>query len=100
MLNFTRQLLARRRLMPALADGDIRLLDAPDEIVACTRTDQSGSVLCAFNLSDRDVGWSPGEELGRNVIVASEREVGSMQHVPLVMPPMSGYWAVPAAGGD
>lgn len=100
MLNFTRQLLAQRRLMPALADGNIRLLDAPDEIVAFTRTDRSGSVLCAFNLSDHNVGWSPGGELGRNVIVASEREVGSMQVVPSVMPPMSGYWAVGAPGGD
>lgn len=100
MLNFTRQLLARRRLLPALADGDIRLLDSPDEIVAFIRTDQSGSVLCAFNLSDHIVGWSPGEELGKYVIAASEGDVGSMQQVPSVMPPMSGYWAVPAARGD
>ncbi|MBA4165284.1 MAG: alpha-glucosidase, partial [Erythrobacter sp.] len=100
MLNYTRQLLAQRRSIPALADGDIRLLGAPDEIVAFTRTDQSGSVLCAFNLSDHIVGWSPGEEPGKGVIVASEREVGSMQQVPSVMPPMTGYWAIPAARGD
>jgi len=100
MLNYTRNLLARRRTLPALVDGSIRLLDTPEEMVAFVRSGPTGSVLCAFNLSDQNVGWSPGPEFGKAVVVANESEIGTMSELPTSMAPMSGYWAIFNGGQD
>ncbi len=99
MLNYTRRLLAQRRALPALVDGAIRLLDTPSEIVAFVRIGPAGNVLCAFNLSDSAVEWSPAGEFEAATVVANEREVGAMEHRPLRMEPRTGYWAI-AGGGQ
>lgn len=93
MLNFTRRLLHLRRELPALAAGDIELLDAPEEVVAFVRTDPSGSVLCAFNLSDGQIDWTASDKFPNAALVASEQGVGPSGQIPSVMAPMSGYWA-------
>lgn len=93
MLNFTRRLLHLRRELPALAAGDIELLDAPEEVVAFVRTDPSGSVLCAFNLSDRQIDWTASDKFPNAALVASEQGIGPSGQIPSVMAPMSGYWA-------
>lgn len=94
MLNFTRHLLHLRRELPALAVGDIKILDAPEEVVAFLRTTASGSVLCAFNLSEGQIDWTANGKFPNAALVASEQGVGPAGKIPSVMAPMSGYWAV------
>ncbi|MFZ9395661.1 MAG: alpha-glucosidase [Erythrobacter sp.] len=99
MLNYTRRLLAQRRALPSLVDGDIRLLDTPEELVAFVRSGPTGDVLCAFNLSDKSIEWSPDGEFSTASVVASELEIGAMAPRPACMEPRSGYWAI-AGGGQ
>lgn len=94
MLNYTRQLLSLRRELPALAVGDIALLDAPDEIAAFTRSDGSQTVLCAFNLSDRAVEWTSPPSAGSFEMVATQRELRASSDIPKTLAPMTGYWAL------
>ena len=98
MLSYTRDLLAQRRTLPALGAGAMRLIDAPDGVVAFVRADDSdgesgGDVLCVFNLSDEPVVWSPGNNFGKAVIVADQGAVGTMDDIPGTMPPFTGFWA-------
>lgn len=92
MLSFTRRLLAVRKQFPALASGDLELLDSPADVVAFVRTDPSGDVLCAFNLGDGAVDWQPGAP-GEWSAVASDTGFAPDQQIPSTLPPMSGYWA-------
>ncbi|KKC35338.1 alpha-glucosidase [Devosia epidermidihirudinis] len=52
VLEFYRALLAFRKAHPALAKGDIELLDAPANVLAFTRSEGSERLLCVFNMSD------------------------------------------------
>ena len=79
-----------------LQGRDIRLLDAPDGLVAFVRTGEAGDVLCVFNLSDEPVVWSPGNNFGKAVIVADEGAVGSMHDIPGTLAPYTGFWAIAA----
>lgn len=94
MLSYSRKLLAQRRTLPALADGSIRLLDAPEGLVAFIRSGEEGEVLCVFNLSGDPVTWSPGNAFGKAVVVASEEAVGTMDALPGTLAPYTGLWAV------
>lgn len=96
MLTYSRRLLAQRRTLPALADGTIRLLDAPEGLVAFVRESEAGDVLCVFNLSDQPVAWSPGNSFGAATVVADERGAGAMDPLPGTLAPYTGYWAAAA----
>jgi alpha-glucosidase len=96
VLNYTRQLLALRRNLPSLAVGDIRLLDAPQGLVAFTRVKDSESVLCVYNLSDHTIEWSPQQEFGDTVLLATETEVKATRSTPIGLSAHSGYWAMRA----
>ncbi len=50
MLNKTRAFIAFRKAREALRLGDIRFVDAPEPVLAFTRTCESQSLLCVFNL--------------------------------------------------
>ena len=52
ILHAYRRLLAFRRAHPALARGRLELEEAPDPVVAFTRSEGNSRILCAFNLSD------------------------------------------------
>ncbi len=54
VLHFFRTLTAWRRAHPALSGGDIAFHDAPDGVLALTRTRGDQSVLCVFNLTPDD----------------------------------------------
>ena len=55
VLNFSRQFLKWRKTRPALISGTINFIETGDErILAFTRQTKNDSVLCVFNLSDRD----------------------------------------------
>nr|MDJ0642165.1 alpha-amylase family glycosyl hydrolase [Erythrobacter sp.] len=98
MISYTRRLLAQRRALPALIDGDSVLLDTPEEVVAYVRSGKEGDVLCAFNLGDVAVDWSPPSAFTAGNIVANEHEVGNGVAIPRRMGRRSGYWAVRSGG--
>lgn len=52
VLNFYREMLALRKATPELVSGEIAFLDTPEPVLAYTR---DNTVLCLFNLSDKDV---------------------------------------------
>ncbi len=98
MISYTRKLLAQRQALPALIDGDSALFETPEEIVAFVRSGPDGDVLCAFNLSDTPVEWSPPAAFTGASIVANEEETGSGTAIPSRMERRSGYWAVNRGG--
>jgi len=55
MLALTRTLLALRRAEPALSVGEMELLDAPEGVLAYTRTDGSRRLLVLLNLTSNPV---------------------------------------------
>ena len=93
-LSYTRQILALRREFPALVSGDITLIDAPDDIVAFLRSSDGETVLCAFNLGDTAIAWSPPEGWDAAEVLATESAVGKRGTVPQVLDHGTGYWAV------
>ena len=92
-LGYTRALLALRRQHPALMHGHSDVLDTPGDIVAFVRRSAGGAMLCAFNLGEAAVDWSPPPELGALRLLASESAVGHDGAVPDRLLPGSGYWA-------
>jgi alpha-glucosidase len=57
VLNYTRRFLAARKASAALRLGEIAVLDAPDPILAFTRTEGRETVLCVFNMSAGDAAF-------------------------------------------
>jgi alpha-glucosidase len=51
VFNFTRQLIAARREIPALVTGDIEILEANEQVLAFNRMLPEQTILCVFNLS-------------------------------------------------
>jgi alpha-glucosidase len=91
-LAFARALLAARRQHLALALGGITLLDCPEDILAFLREDDSGIVLCVFNLGEAPGHWRAPESLGPLSLIATESHVGPGT-VPETLAPGTGYWA-------
>lgn len=59
MLHLTRRLVAFRRAHPALRLGTLRMLEAPDGVLAFERGDGDQTLTCVFNLGHAPVPWSP-----------------------------------------
>jgi alpha-glucosidase len=57
-LHAVRAFLRWRAAQPALVEGDIHFLDAPEPILAFTRSQGARTVVAAFNLSATDVAWT------------------------------------------
>ncbi len=57
ILNHYRNFIGFRRQIPALRDGDLRLLDVPDPIVAWVREKDGYKILCVFNISNDRATW-------------------------------------------
>jgi alpha-glucosidase len=93
-LGYARQLLRLRRTHPALVHGDIALIDSPDNILAFLRQDESGSVLCVFNLGEAPARWSPPTELGAPSVIATQNTVDTAAALSHDLAPGTGYWAV------
>jgi len=54
VLSFARAAIALRRASPALRDGSLRFLDAPDGVLAFVREGGGEKLVCVFNLSAKD----------------------------------------------
>ncbi len=92
-LGYARQLLNLRRQHPALVQGGIELLDSPDDILAFMRRDESGSVLCVFNLGEAPCRWSAPATLGPLRLIATESSVDTGPVLAQDVAPGTGYWA-------
>jgi len=57
-LAVTRRLIAFRRAQPALNQGDLRMLDAPDGLLVFERAACDDRLLCVFNLAHDTIDWS------------------------------------------
>jgi alpha-glucosidase len=92
MLHYTRRLLSFRRGRPAMIDGDLRLLETPEPLIAFERLGEGTRLLCVFNLGRSAMAWTP-DEPGWRVGVATSRDI-SGGAPPAVLAPLSGYVAV------
>ena len=81
-LHLTRRLVALRKRLPELRTGAIRILDAPEPLLAFERGER---LLCVFNLGDAPVEWALPS--GYQVI----ERVGAGEGT--AVPPLSGYIA-------
>ncbi|MEM1052517.1 MAG: alpha-glucosidase [Pseudomonadota bacterium] len=93
-LNYTRQLLALRKSLPALLVGSSELLDTPADIIAFVRRAGENAVLCAYNLTDHSFEWLPPEQFCNARVVANEAIGNEYGNISAVIAPHSGYWAV------
>ncbi|MDP3655569.1 MAG: alpha glucosidase [Brevundimonas sp.] len=59
ILHLTRRLIAFRKTEPALRLGDLRMLDAPDPILAFERAWGGEVLTCVFNLGHETGTWRP-----------------------------------------
>ncbi|NHK26823.1 alpha-glucosidase [Parvularcula flava] len=90
MLNFTRQLIARRKSSPALHHGSIRFLETPSDIVAFIRsTDKGDDRLCVFNPSSSMVEWQAAPSWSIDIAVNIVNDISP----PEKLPPAAGYIA-------
>jgi alpha-glucosidase len=71
-LNYARKFLAARKENAALQLGDIRVLDAPDPILAFERMENGELVLCVFNMSS-----APAEFRTGTLAKAQPMDIGS-----------------------
>lgn len=90
MLNFTRAAIAFRKSRRALLDGDLALVDAPEPLVAFTRTQGRERLTCVFNLGHQPVAWTPGDG-ARVLFGAGAARAG--EAVPTTVEPLTGYVA-------
>jgi len=86
VLALTRQLLAVRSAHAALRTGAIRLVDGPDDLLLFERGSEAETVLCAFNLGEREIVWSGP---GWTALAAT----GGASPGYDVVPPLSGFIA-------
>jgi alpha-glucosidase len=63
VLEFYRAMLDFRRSHPALAKGDIQLLDAPENVLAFIRDDGTERMLCVFNMGPTGVEYAMPTDL-------------------------------------
>ena len=84
MLHATRRLIALRKAHPALARGDMRLLDAPDGAICFERALGGERLLCVFNLGLDPVDWTP--PAGWRLVESVNLPSGSAG----TLPPMAG----------
>jgi alpha-glucosidase len=90
VLNFARATLALRRSSPALRQGAITFLEAPEGVLAFTRNCGSETLLCVFNLSNHEQPL-PKELVGIDAIRLTSGIKGAAASE--VMPALAGFIA-------
>lgn len=94
VLNATRRFLRWRSGQPALVEGDIRFVDAPEPVLAFVRRGGGQSLLVVFNLSANDVEWTLPPEFG----IAYTKDghgllSGRLAGASLQLPPRGSFFA-------
>ncbi|HVR81209.1 MAG TPA: alpha-glucosidase family protein [Luteimonas sp.] len=96
VLNGVRRFLRWRKGQPALTLGGIRFVDAPEPILAFTRSLDSDSLLVVFNLSAQPVQWSLPEGMHAQPIVDHGLLSGRAEGGQLSLPAYGVYYAARA----
>lgn len=77
VLDDYKRLFTLRHTYRALRDGSIRIVPAPDDILAFEREATEERILCAFNMSDSAASWRTSSASGGKVLHAVEAEAGA-----------------------
>ena len=89
MLHATRRLVALRKTRPALARGEMRLLDSAGEVLCFERSLNGERLLCVFNLGHDAAPWTRPSGFS----VVEQVNIGSAS--PGQLPPMAGLVLAP-----
>ena len=92
-LNATRTFLRWRKGVPALQWGDIAFLDAPEPVLAFTRSTAAQRLLVVFNLSAQPVGWTLPAGLDTQSLEGHGLLAGGRDGNALVLPAHAVYYA-------
>ncbi len=92
VLHFARKAIALRRNNQALRKGAIEFTDAPDGVLAFTRTHENQTLLCVFNLGTDSRRW----KMDAIETPAIRLHTGALTHDNGVieLPPLSGFIAM------
>jgi alpha-glucosidase len=89
-LNFFRKLIRIRKGSEALKYGDFELLEVQFGVFAFTRTTDSDTAICVFNLTAKPVAWQP--PVATKVFIEACTGIHCADSEPPVsLPPFSGY---------
>ena len=91
MLNAVRAFLRWRKAQPALVQGTIRFLDAPEQVLAFVREHEGRRVLVAFNLSASIAEWTPPESVA--LLAAPGADAAVLRDGVLHFPPRGAAFA-------
>lgn len=70
MLNFMQTLLTWRKLQPALLKGKAEILETHEPLIAYIRRCNEQTMLCVFNMSDREIMLKPADLLDKETLEA------------------------------
>ncbi|HWY61778.1 MAG TPA: alpha-amylase family glycosyl hydrolase [Rhizomicrobium sp.] len=85
-LAYARVLLKARKTLPALVEGDLQLLEAPDSLIAFVR---SGEILCLFNLGGETKSWRVTRPVTE---IAMGTGGASLKDRTVSLPPLSAWF--------
>ena len=92
MLCLTRRLVALRKAHPALARGEMRMIEAAPGLLAFERVLGGERLMCVFNLTEQAIDWAPSG--GGRIVEAVNLEPGPDG----ALPPMAGLVLSAASG--
>ena len=93
VLNATRAFLRWRKAQPALTQGAIRFLDAPEPVLAFVREIEGATLLVAFNLSANALTWSLPPGTTANAVPAPGVHNGHVEGQALHLPAHGAFYA-------
>ncbi|WP_425411118.1 alpha-glucosidase [Hyphococcus sp.] len=93
VLHFVRQIIALRKRRPELRLGDIQFIENADGLLAYYRTLQDKRALCVFNITEKQVRWSPPLN-DRFSVIAQADAAPQDNGPPSTLAPYSGYLAI------
>ncbi|WP_428408749.1 alpha-amylase family glycosyl hydrolase [Hyphococcus sp.] len=89
VLNFTRAALRLRRDSPALRSGDLCFLDAPEDVLAFSRTHGEERLICVLNFGRKDCAMPDALTPAHDVLLSAAYDQAS----PRTLPGLSGFIA-------
>ena len=93
VLNSTRRFLRWRKQWPALVTGDIAFLDAPEPVLAFTRSAADECLLAVFNLSGDPVQWTLPEGMAPRAVEDHGLPTATPEAGTLELPPHGVFFA-------
>ncbi len=90
VLHFARAAIAQRRALPALREGGINFLEAPDGVLAFTRASGKAQLLCVYNLQQKNVSAGDLSKMAVELKLSTESNSST---IPDILPSFSGFVA-------